>query len=208
MEKLAGDQRVQVEALLVGRTNVAAEGEGKLTWQWRETDLLVQAGREDGGTHVDVSVSLPYGMLLLERDLLARVDRAVAERCDVSGELPPAESVASMTQTPRDPQFEQRVRASFDRQAVMATLGATLVRVTPGEVVVDLPFRPELTQQHGFLHAGVVTTVMDSACGYAALSLMEPGAAVLTIEFKVNLLAPARGDGSVRLGALCGRGGP
>lgn len=75
----------------------------------------------------------------------------------------------------------------------MATLGATLVRVAPGEVVLELPFRPELTQQHGFLHAGVVTSIMDSACGYAALSLMEPGAAVLSVEFKVNLLAPARG---------------
>ena len=99
-----------------------------------------------------------------------------------------------MTRLPRDPDFEQRVRSSFERQAVMAALGATLVRVAPGEVVIALPFRPELTQQHGFLHAGVVTAVMDSACGYAALSLMEPGAAVLSIEFKVNLLAPARGD--------------
>jgi uncharacterized protein (TIGR00369 family) len=75
----------------------------------------------------------------------------------------------------------------------MATLGATLARVAPGEVVIELPFRPELTQQHGFLHAGVVTSVMDSACGYAALSLTEPGAAVLSIEFKVNLISPARG---------------
>lgn len=99
-----------------------------------------------------------------------------------------------MTETPRDPDFERRVRASFDRQAVMATLGATLVRVAPGEVEVELPFRSDLTQQHAFLHAGIVTSVMDSACGYAALSLMEPGAAVLSIEFKVNLLAPARGE--------------
>jgi uncharacterized protein (TIGR00369 family) len=98
-----------------------------------------------------------------------------------------------MSQIPRDPQFAQRVRASFERQAAMATLGATLTRVAPGEVVIELAFRPELTQQHGFLHAGVVTSVMDSACGYAALSLTEPGAAVLSIEFKVNLLAPARG---------------
>ena len=94
---------------------------------------------------------------------------------------------------PKDPRFEERVRASFGRQAVMATLGATLARVAPGEVVIDLPFRPDLTQQHGFLHAGIVTSVMDSACGYAALSLMEPGTAVLSIEFKVNLIAPARG---------------
>ncbi len=76
----------------------------------------------------------------------------------------------------------------------MVTIGATLARVAPGEVVIELPFRPELTQQHGFLHAGIVTSVMDTACGYAALSLMDPGAAVLSIEFKVNLIAPARGE--------------
>ena len=98
-----------------------------------------------------------------------------------------------MDHTPRDPDFEQRVRASYARQAAMATLGATLSQVAPGQVVIELPFRPDLTQQHGFLHAGVVTTAMDSACGYAAMSLMERGAAVLSVEFKVNLLAPARG---------------
>ena len=75
----------------------------------------------------------------------------------------------------------------------MRTLGVTLERVAPGEVDLALPFRADLTQQHGFLHAGVVTAVVDSACGYAALSLMEPGAAVLSVEFKVQLLAPARG---------------
>ena len=99
-----------------------------------------------------------------------------------------------MMHAPRDPDFERRVRASFARQAAMATLGATLVHVAPGAVVIDLPFRADLTQQHGFLHAGVVTSVMDSACGYAAMSLMEPGVAVLSVEFKVNLLAPARGE--------------
>ena len=75
----------------------------------------------------------------------------------------------------------------------MASLGIALERVTPGEVDLTLPFRADLTQQHGFLHAGVVTAAMDSACGYAALSLMEPEAAVLSVEFKVQLLAPARG---------------
>ena len=99
-----------------------------------------------------------------------------------------------MTNAPRDPDYEKRVRASFARQALMTTLGATLAGVGPGEVTVELPFRSELTQQHGFLHAGIVTSVLDSACGYAALSLMEPGAAVLSVEFKVNLLAPARGN--------------
>jgi len=95
---------------------------------------------------------------------------------------------------PRDPAFDQRVRQSFEKQAIMATMGATLTSVAPGIVTIDLPFSSALTQQHGFLHAGAVTTVVDSACGYAALTLMEPGTAVLSIEFKVNLLAPARGN--------------
>jgi uncharacterized protein (TIGR00369 family) len=95
--------------------------------------------------------------------------------------------------TPRDPDFDARVRASFARQRFMATLGATLERVAPGEVTIALPYRDDLTQQHGFLHAGVVTAVVDSACGYAALSLMEPGAGVVSVEFKINLLAPAVG---------------
>jgi uncharacterized protein (TIGR00369 family) len=96
--------------------------------------------------------------------------------------------------TPRDPDFEKRVRASFERQAFMSTLGARLVRVEPGEVDLELPMRSELTQQHGFLHAGALASVADSACGYAALSLMPAGAAVLSVEFKINLLAPAAGD--------------
>jgi uncharacterized protein (TIGR00369 family) len=95
---------------------------------------------------------------------------------------------------PRDPDYESRVRTSFERQAFMATLGARLVRVAPGEVDLELPVRSELTQQHGFLHAGALASVADSACGYAALSLMPPGAAVLSVEFKINLLAPAAGD--------------
>lgn len=99
-----------------------------------------------------------------------------------------------MTATPRDPDYEQRVRASFARQAAMATLGVSLTRVSPGEVTLEFPFQAAFTQQHGFLHAGIVTSVMDSACGYAALSLLEPGAGVLSVEFKVNLLAPARGE--------------
>ncbi len=75
----------------------------------------------------------------------------------------------------------------------MRTLGARLASVEPGEVAIELAYRPELAQQHGFLHAGAVAAVVDSACGYAALSLMEPGAAVLSIEFKINMLAPAEG---------------
>jgi uncharacterized protein (TIGR00369 family) len=95
---------------------------------------------------------------------------------------------------PQDPSYDGRVRASFERQRFMQTIGARLVRVAPGEVDVELPVREELTQQHGFLHAGALATVADSACGYAALSLMPAGAAVLSVEFKINLLAPAAGD--------------
>ena len=95
---------------------------------------------------------------------------------------------------PRDPDFAARVRASFARQQIMATIGARLTEVLPGEVEIELPFRPDLTQQHGYLHAGIVTAVIDSACGYAALSLMPAAAEVLSVEFKVNLLAPARGE--------------
>src|SRR5512146_514470 len=101
-----------------------------------------------------------------------------------------------------DPDYERRVRASFARQRAMTTLGATLAHVAPGEVDVLLPFREELSQQHGFLHAGITTAIVDSACGYAALSLMPAGAAVLTIEYKVNLLAPGRGEGFVARGRV------
>ena len=94
---------------------------------------------------------------------------------------------------PRDPDFENRVRSSFARQEAMRTFGVALERVASGEVDLALPFRSDLTQEHGFLHAGIVTAVVDSACGYAALTLMEAGAAVLSVEFKVQLLAPARG---------------
>ena len=99
-----------------------------------------------------------------------------------------------MSHVPRDPQWEARVRASFARQAFMATLGATLEAVAPGECVIALPFDPALAQQHGYLHAGAIASVVDSACGYAALSLMEPGAAVMSVEFKLNLLAPGAGE--------------
>jgi len=95
---------------------------------------------------------------------------------------------------PRDPAFESRVRASFERQRAMHTIGARIVRVDPGEVELELPFRNDLTQQHGFLHAGIVTTLVESACGYAALSVMDREAAVLSVEYKVNLLAPAVGE--------------
>lgn len=94
----------------------------------------------------------------------------------------------------RDSGYEGRVRASFARQHVMSTMGATLTHVERGAIEIELPFDRRLTQQHGFLHAGVITTMLDSACGYAALSLMDPGVEVLAIEFKVNFLAPAIGE--------------
>jgi len=93
----------------------------------------------------------------------------------------------------QDSDFDQRVRASFARQAFMATLGARIVSVAPGDVVLELPFHQSLTQQHGFLHAGVLAALADNACGFAALSLMPPGAAVMSVEFKINLMAPAAG---------------
>jgi uncharacterized protein (TIGR00369 family) len=96
--------------------------------------------------------------------------------------------------TPKDPDFEARVRASFARQAIMGLIGARLSRVEPGLVEIELPYRADLTQQHGFFHAGITSTIADSAGGYAAYSLMPAGASVLTTEFKINLLAPAEGE--------------
>jgi len=94
---------------------------------------------------------------------------------------------------PRDSDFKARVTQSFAAQAIMQTIGAELVEVTPGRVEIILPYDRGLTQQDGFIHAGVSSTIMDSACGYAAFSLMPADARVLTIEFKINLLAPAAG---------------
>jgi uncharacterized protein (TIGR00369 family) len=104
--------------------------------------------------------------------------------------------------TPADPQYAERVRTSFERQQVMHTIGGMLVDVTPGMVLIELPFNSQLTQQHGFLHAGIVTTIVDSACGYAAYSLMPVDAAVLTIEYKINLIAPAAGERFIARGEV------
>ena len=92
-----------------------------------------------------------------------------------------------------DSGYERRVRESFARQRVMQLFGARLERVAPGAVDVVLPFREDLTQQDGYVHAGVITTVADSACGYAAYTLMPADSGVLSVEFKVNLLRPAAG---------------
>lgn len=101
-----------------------------------------------------------------------------------------------------DADFEDRVRESFARQKIMSTIGAELTRVTPGVIEIEMDFSEDLTQQHGFLHAGVISTAMDSACGYAALTVMPENAAVLTIEFKVNLLAPGKGERFLFRGAV------
>lgn len=103
---------------------------------------------------------------------------------------------------PRYPGFEAKVRDSFARQQFMATIGANLAVVAAGEVEIRLRPDPRLTQQHGFLHAGVVIAAVDSACGYSALTLMEEAAEVLTVELKVNLLAPAAGDSLVARGRV------
>jgi uncharacterized protein (TIGR00369 family) len=95
---------------------------------------------------------------------------------------------------PKNPGYKARVGASFDEQTVMRLIGASLGRVEPGLVEIELPYRADLTQQDDFLHAGISSTIMDSACGYAAFSLMPAEARVLTIEFKINLLAPAAGE--------------
>lgn len=92
-----------------------------------------------------------------------------------------------------DPLFA-RIQESFARQRFMALLGASLSSVKPGEVEIRLPWKEELAQQHGFAHAGAIASIVDSACGYSALTLMPEGAAVLSIEFKVNLLAPAAAE--------------
>jgi uncharacterized protein (TIGR00369 family) len=93
-----------------------------------------------------------------------------------------------------DDQVVDRVRASFGRQGLMRLLGARLAVVEPGRVRIDLPRRPEVSQQHGYVHAGATSAIADTAGGYAALTLMPATSEVLTVEYKLNLLAPAAGD--------------
>jgi uncharacterized protein (TIGR00369 family) len=94
----------------------------------------------------------------------------------------------------KDPEYQARVRASFERQEAMKTLRIEIVRLEPGDIELAMPYSDCYTQQHGFVHAGIVATALDSACGYAAFSLMPADAAVLTVEFKINLVAPAKGE--------------
>jgi uncharacterized protein (TIGR00369 family) len=99
-----------------------------------------------------------------------------------------------MIHHPINPDFAAQIRESFARQNAMSLIGAELSRVEPGLVEITLPYRSDLTQQHGYVHAGIITTIADSACGYAAYSLMPAGSEVLSVEFKVNLLRPAKGE--------------
>ena len=101
---------------------------------------------------------------------------------------------AALRFEPRDPIWEEKVRASFARQGAMALIGAELTDITPGRCEIRMPYRLDLTQQHGYFHAGIISTAVDSAAGYAGFSLMAPNSSVLSVEFKINLLAPGDGE--------------
>ncbi len=107
-----------------------------------------------------------------------------------------------MQYTAADKNYADRIRASFDQQGVMHTIGGKLVKVEPGKVLIEFPFSNGITQQHGFVHAGILTTVVDSACGYAASTLMPADSEVLTIEYKVNFLSPAKGSEFLAVGKV------
>jgi uncharacterized protein (TIGR00369 family) len=106
------------------------------------------------------------------------------------------------TLIPKNPAFQARVQASFDKQGLMSTLGASILHMAPGAIDIVLLPSPSISQQYGFIHAGAVAAIADSAAGYAALSLMPPGAGVLTTEFKINLVAPAAGERIVARGRV------
>jgi uncharacterized protein (TIGR00369 family) len=106
------------------------------------------------------------------------------------------------TFTPPDPDYAARVRASFDRQGAMRLIGAVLRDVGPGVCTIDLPFRTDLTQQDGYVHAGIVSTIVDSAGGYAGFTLFPADSNVLTVEYKLNLVAPAAGERLVATGEV------
>lgn len=107
-----------------------------------------------------------------------------------------------MPSNPSNERFRQEVVSSFEKQAIMKTIGAQLARVEAGEVEIRLPFRADLTQQDGYLHAGIIAAIADSACGYAAHSLMPAGTSVLSVEFKINLCSPAAGDSFIARGSV------
>jgi uncharacterized protein (TIGR00369 family) len=104
--------------------------------------------------------------------------------------------------TPPDLEYESRIRSSFAQQGVMKTIGALLAQVSPGEVRIELPWSEAITQQHGFVHAGILSTIADNACGYAAYTLMPADSEVLGVENKINFLAPAKGKRFVAIGKV------
>ncbi|WP_370656877.1 PaaI family thioesterase [Streptomyces sp. NBS 14/10] len=111
-----------------------------------------------------------------------------------------------MQQEQASPAVQKRVRDSFDRQGLMSHLGARLAHIGLGRVHIVLPARPEVTQQHGYVHAGATSAIADSAGGYAALTLFDEGSEVLTVEYKINLLAPAAGDHLEAIGTVLKHG--
>jgi len=107
---------------------------------------------------------------------------------------------------PPDPKYSTRVRASFERQGAMRLIGARLTDLRPGHCTIELPYREDLTQQHGYIHAGIVSAIADSAGGYAGFTLFPADASVLTVEYKVNLLAPAAGERLIAVGDVVKHG--
>jgi uncharacterized protein (TIGR00369 family) len=107
---------------------------------------------------------------------------------------------------PGDSGATESVKSEFQKQEVMRTIGAKVSRASPGKVEIELPFKHSLTQQHGYTHAGIVTTIADSACGYAAWSVSPPDSEVLTVEYKVNFLSPAKGTKLVARGSVIRKG--
>jgi len=101
-----------------------------------------------------------------------------------------------------DEDYAERIQDSFKKQGLMKTINARLVKVEPGEVHIEFPFSEAITQQHGFVHAGILATVLDNACGYAAGTLMSPEMEVLTVEYKINFLSPAKGEEFIALGRV------
>jgi uncharacterized protein (TIGR00369 family) len=103
---------------------------------------------------------------------------------------------------PQDPNFEAKVRASFAQQGLMTNIGARIVKVLPGEVEIEVAWRTDITQQQGFVHGAVIAAIVDTACGYASFTLMPSGVEVLTVEFKINFIAPAVGDKMIARGRV------
>ena len=103
---------------------------------------------------------------------------------------------------PLSPELEAHVRERFHRQRAMLSMGASLAHLAPGEAHIEMPFNPDFTQQDGFMHAGVITTIVDSACGYAAFTLIPMDMRILSVEFKVNFMSPAKGERFTAIGKV------